>query len=394
MKMICVIAAVFMGIAEVFAQDGITAILSEIENNNLELSVMRGKVEAEKAAYKADNVIQGPEIGFDYLWPDPVEIGPRKDFSITQSVDFAFLTGVGGRLRTSRAAVSDFGYSLRRQAVLLEAKKACIDLVYCLQHEEELTKRVERAYDIYMSYASAMESGDVDMVEVNKVHLSYLVQKNALRRNEAEINDLCSILRRLNGGKPVDVGTIEYPVADLLPADFDTWFKEVSSASPQLMLSKANVDVAMREKAVAKMLVLPEITAGYMAELVKGSNFRGLTVGLSIPLWSAKRQVRAANAGLVAARTEYESQNELMYAESRRLYDKVVALGEVMDELSSAIPLTQEAATLSAGRSKAGEISMLDAIVELSLYYDIIDEAMIAQRDYYQALCDLLVWEL
>lgn len=42
----------------------------------------------------------------------------------------------------------------------------------------------------------------------------------------------------------------------------------------------------------------------------------------------------------------------------------------------------------------AGEISLLDYIVEIGLYYDTVNQALSAERDYRQAFADLSAVEL
>ena len=42
----------------------------------------------------------------------------------------------------------------------------------------------------------------------------------------------------------------------------------------------------------------------------------------------------------------------------------------------------------------AGEISLLDYIVEIGLYYDTVDQALSAERDYQQAFANLSAVEL
>ena len=42
----------------------------------------------------------------------------------------------------------------------------------------------------------------------------------------------------------------------------------------------------------------------------------------------------------------------------------------------------------------AGDISLIDSMMELSLYYSITDESLAASRDYGLALAELYSWKL
>ena len=97
------------------AQEKVSDILSMIEQNNTELQALRKRAESEQYGYKAERALDAPEIGFDYLWSSPADIGTRKDVSVTQSVDLAALTGARGKLATSKTALSDAQYRIDRQ---------------------------------------------------------------------------------------------------------------------------------------------------------------------------------------------------------------------------------------------------------------------------------------
>ena len=155
-----------------------------------------------------------------------------------------------------------------------------------------------------------------------------------------------------------------------------------------------NVEVNADAAKSVKMSNYPKLTAGYMAELVKGSNFRGLTLGVSIPLWSVRSRTRQANLSYEAAALEEKSASEQLYSDFARLYDKSAGLKQMCDDLSSS--LSESALSLSVTESKflSGEISMLDNIMEHTLYYSVVDEYLAADRDFHLALAELFAWNL
>lgn len=375
------------------AQD-LSSVLSEIEKNNTELQALRKRTEAEKYEVKTERGLEAPEVGFDYLWGSPAEIGNRKDVSITQTIDIATISGTRWKLAASKSRLLDNQYDALRQRVLLEGKVLCIKLVYCNSLSEELAKRLERAESVDKFYKELLLRGESDMIEANKAHLSYLAQKNAYARNEVERDELVSELRRLNGGQPFEFFNSEYDDTMLLPADFDVWYQEASGNCPELAFARQNVKVSGFEARNIKFANYPSLTAGYMAELVKGSNFRGLTFGISIPLWSIKSKTRQANLTYEASKLEENNVSEQMYIKMKTLYEKTSGLKAVSDELSSSLAISEEALQLTEKKFEAGEISLLDNILELGLYYDLIDESLAAKRDYYLALAELRAWEL
>lgn len=392
-KLLIVCLAVAMSVPG-FAQENAGTVLSQIEKNNTALQALRKRTEADQYGYKAERALDAPEVGFNYLWSSPADVGTRKDISVTQSIDVAALAGARGKLADSRTELSDIQYNIERQKILLEAKQLYIRIVYCNAVNAELSSRIARSEQIEAAYRDMQARGETDMIEVNKAHLAYLSQKNALSRNMVERESLLSELQGLNGGEPVEVNASVISTDEVLPADFGAWYAEASQQIPELAYMKKNVDVNAAEARTAKMANYPSLTAGYMAELVKGSNFRGLTLGLSIPIWSVRSKVRQANASCEAAKLEERDAMTKTYNSFKALYDRAKGLQEISAELSSSLAVSTEAMVLTEHKLKAGDISLIDNIMELSLYYSLADEVLATSCDYALALAELYAWNL
>lgn len=376
------------------AQNSAEVVLASVEKNNPELLALRKRTESEKYGFKAERMVEGPEVGFDYLWGSPADIGTRKDISVTQSIDIATISGTKGKIAKSESELSDMQFNVRRQEILLQAKLLYINIIYCNAVGAELERRLERSEKVEAVYRDMQVRGETDMIEVNKAHLAYLAQRNALARNKMEAEGFRLELQRLNGGEPLEINDLSYVRTDMLPADFDTWYKEVADRSPEIRAARQNVKVNEAVARGIKMSSCPTITAGYMAELVKGSNFRGLTLGLSIPLWSARSKTRQANLSCEASRLEVKDVEASEYSALRSLYEKASGLKDLSDELALSLAVSDEAMSMTEKKFNEGEISLMDSIMELSLYYSVVDESLAASRDYDLALAELNAWSL
>lgn len=376
------------------AQNSAEVVLASVEKNNPELQALRKRTESEKYGFKAERMVEAPEVGFDYLWGSPADIGTRKDISVTQSIDIATISGTKGKIAKSESELSDMQFNVRRQEILLQAKLLYINIIYCNAVGAELERRLERSEKVESVYRDMQVRGETDMIEVNKAHLAYLAQRNALARNKMEAEGFRLELQRLNGGEPLEINDLSYIRRDMLPADFDTWYKEVADHSPEIRAARQNVKVNEAVARGIKMSSCPTITAGYMAELVNGSNFRGLTLGLSIPLWSARSKTRQANLSCEASRLEVKDVEASEYSALRSLYEKASGLKDLSDELSLSLAVSDEAMSMTEKKFREGEISLMDSIMELSLYYSVVDESLAASKDYDLALAELNAWSL
>ena len=360
-----------------FGQD-LADVLKSVEENNTELIALRKQSESEKYSFQAERALESPEIGFGYLW-GPKDVGTRKDISISQSFDIAALSGTRKKISESKTRLEDLSYSLNRQRVLLETEQICIRLIWCNAMASELSSRLDRSSELEKLSREMFEKGEIDAVEMNNARIAYLAQKNALSRNEIERQSLMTDLQRLNGGEAIS---------------FDQKSFEAARKSPELKFARQNVEVNAAVAQSVRMSNWPSFTAGYMAELVKDSNFHGVTFGISIPLWSVRSKSMQARSSVNAAKLEERDVNCQAYLRLKGLYDKTHSLEVISSELDESLAMAKESIALINTKFKDGEISILDEIMDWSLYYSVVDESLQADRDYHLALAELNSWNL
>ena len=387
MKKYIILIAVLALTGPVAAQQPIDAVLQQIERNNTTLEALRKQTEADKLQNKTGITLPDPEVSFDYLWGDPSAIGNRKDFGVSQSFDIATIAGSRRRVADAQNGLLDVEYRAGRMAVLLEAKQACIQLIYYNALKAELEQRLAHAQAVADFYDRQLADGNANRLEVNKARLSLSAAQGELRRNEVERANLLSELQRLNGGEPIAFDQAVY-AQPVLPQDFEAWYDEAAAANPALTYARQNVELKRREMKLGKLSGLPQISAGYMSELVPESNFRGITLGLSVPLWSNRNRVKQAKAAVVAAELQQKDATVQFYERLRNQYDRTLGLQRTAGEYRKALAELDNTQLLRRALD-AGEISLLDYIVELGLYYTTVDEALAAERDYELALTEL-----
>lgn len=387
MRKYIILIAVLAVAGPAAAQQTIDAVLQQIERNNTTLEALRKQTEADKLQNKTGITLPDPEVSFDYLWGDPSSIGNRKDFGVTQSFDIATIAGSRRRVADAQNGLLDIEYRAGRMAVLLEAKQTCIQLVYYNALKAELEQRLAHAQAVADFYDRQLADGNASRLEVNKARLSLSAAQGELRRNEVERTNLLAELQRLNGGEPIVFEQAAY-AQPVLPQDFEAWYDEAAAANPVLAYARQNVELKRREMKLGKLTGLPQISAGYMSELVPESNFRGITLGLSVPLWSNRNRVKQAKAAVVAAELQQKDATVQFYERLRNQYNRTLGLQRTAGEYRKALAELDNTQLLRKALD-AGEISLLDYIVELGLYYTTVDEALAAERDYELALTEL-----
>ncbi len=392
MKKIVISILAIVAAMPLFAQNNMGTVLSAIEENNTTLKALRETADAQKLGNRTGIYPANPEVGFNYLWGKPGEIGNRTDISVTQSFDIPTLLGMRGRVANEQNSLVDLQYKADRMGIMLEAKQYCIDLIYYNALRRELDVRLRHAQTIAEGYRSRMESGDANRLEYNKVQMNLSTVQGEISRIEVERNALLSQLKRLNGGIDVMLDAYRYEGISL-PANFEDWFADAAEKNPALEYARQEIEVGKKQLSLSRAASLPTFSAGYMSEKVVGQRFQGVTVGMSIPLWENKNRVRQARASITAAQSRELDSRQQFYNQLKILYNRTAGLRLMAERYRQSLADVNNTDLLKKALD-AGEISLLDYILEIGLYYNTINLTLEAERDYQKAFAELSAVEL
>lgn len=392
MKAIIITLMVFFAGVTLNAQNNINPVLSQVEENNTTLKALREQAEADKLQNKTGIFLDDPEVGFNYLWGNPSNLGNRTDFSVTQTFDIPTITGMKSRLANGRNNLVEWQYKADRMNILLEAKQYCIELVYYNSLLRELYLRLEHAQTIAKGYKDRMDRGDVSILEYNKVNLNLSTIQGEISRMEVERDALLAQLKRLNGGIDIVFNDADYGSREL-PLNFNEWYVQAEDKNPVLAYVRNEIEVSQKQVSLSKAMNLPKFTAGYMSEKVVGQRYQGVSLGISIPLWSNKNQVKQAKAAVAAAQSRESDTKQQFYSQLQIQYSKAMGLKITADKYRRSLANVNNTILLKKALD-AGEISLLDYMVEMGLYYDNVNQTLAAERDYQLAFAELAAVEL
>lgn len=380
--MACLIAALPLS-----AQDQVRRILAEIEANNPALAAARHSAEAERDGALSEAALEDPEVEFNYLWGQDSEVGNRKDFSITQSFDMASLSGLRARHANALADLSSLSYQDARREVLLEADRLLVELVYLDKLRKEYDMHKDHAQLLVKATERKNELGEASMLDVKKARLHLASVQGEIKGIEVQENAVNAQLIMLNGGKLLNFAPDSYAAYEF-PEDFDAWYASVSENIPALKYAEKSLDVEKMQLGIDKSSWLPKLTVGYMSELGLTDRYRGLTMGVSIPLWKNSRKIQQSNARVAAGENLLKAETNRFYFGFRQKYEQALGLKAVADEYRIALNESDMREYLMTAQS-SGEISMIDYLVETDMYYDSLKEYLGAERDYMLSLAEL-----
>lgn len=369
------------------SQSNIDKILIEIENNNTTLAALLKSAEAEKIGNKTGIYLQNPEVEFHYLWGNPSAMGNRTDLTITQTFDFPTAYKYRNQISDIRNGQVELEYRKQLRTLLLQARLICFDLVYQNALKSELSKRLGHAQSIANSYKSAYDIGETNILEYNKAQLNLLNISTEIESIEIERIALLSELARLNGGVFIDFTDSVFQSPEI-PTDFEQWYVIAEQNNPVLNWIKQEIEISQKLEKFTRAMSLPKIQAGYMSEKIVGEQFQGVTVGLSIPLWENKNTVKYAKANALAFESISTDNRVQFYNQLKALHTKAIGLQNSANGYRFNLQAFDNSELLKKALDQ-GEITLIEYILEFSIYYKSIDKLLKLEMELNITLAEL-----
>lgn len=377
-----------LALQSVCAQSLYTAQLREIEKNNPVLRAAMAGAEAQRADALTGLTLADPEVSVTHLFGVPSEVPDETDIEVDQSFDFATLSGAKRKVAEAQGRVALAGTASSRAELMLQAEKALIEYTFRVQMLKEVQRRHDRLHSMHQAAEKALASGTITQLEYNSIELEALAADNEVALAEIEVQNALMELQVLNGGQPLSVAG-EWPEVTM-PADFDSWLAQVSLQSPEMMVLEAQVAQSAAEVNLRRKEGLPGFSVGYRSQLVKGDNYHGFAVGVTLPLWSNRGRVKAARALQTAGELELESVASQLRLTKQMQYNRARSLEKASIDLQKLYARIGEKnqAYLQNALEK-GVITTLDYLQQQEDFSGHYVKYLEARRDYLLARADL-----
>lgn len=380
-----VVCALFFG--NILHAQSTNDLLDRVMSNNLTLKALENQVSARGYESMAAISLPDPEIEFALLAGSPSEIGIRKDISVTQGFDIATLSGARRSVVLGENELLKLQWKATRREIMSEARNLVAEIVCRNALIAEYARRTQLAEGMADALKGSLEKGAATVMDHNKAVLALSEARASLSAVEMERESLLRRLAALNGGTRVDVSAVNMD-PEMIPEDFEEWFDEASESSSILAYVRQATELSKDKLSLARSESLPSMSVGYMAELVPGSNFRGVTMGISVPLWSSARRIRSARYEIQAAEAEAADAAASYRMEAESAYITAMGLKKIADDYAQVL-FHCDNSVYAQKAYELGQISLLEYLVELDMYYDAVTRSIEADRDYQLALTTL-----
>lgn len=372
MKNIFLTLFVLLSLSAIAQQPHYQQVLKAVEENNALLKAASLQRDAKQMESHAGVLLHNPEVEGGYYLGSPEEIGKRWDLSVSQSFDMPSVIVRKARLRDLAENAAKLGYAVTRNRILFETQQVCADLVYYRAVANLWDERTATASAIVDLYSKRLAAGDCSILDYNRAMMSQAEVQRAAAEAVLNARDLMTQLNVLTGaGQVYDFHENVYEEVDL-PGNFKEWYEQWEMENPALQMLDNQVQTSNQQALLSRAEWLPEMSVGYASENIVGETFRGVTVGLTLPIWSQPRVAKAAKLNAQAVGQELQAQRLSLYAQQECLFHHLYALRLNVNNLKGAYE-RYGSMTLLYKALEAGEIELeqylqqTDALVDIQL---------------------------
>ena len=370
MKRLFFLIIILLGLTpQVIGQIHFADVLKAVEENSPVLKSARVQSEAAQSAVHVGLLLPNPTVEAGYFFPSPNELGVRWDLRASQSFEFPTVIAHRAHLRDLQEQAAAIGYQTVRAATLLNAQLLCADQVYYNAVFNISSRRCVAAFRLVDLYQKRYQSGECSVLEYNRAQMYLADVQDQASRCGLQSDHVTHELQTLLGSDNYQLLQMEYEEM-VVEADFDQWFHRYEMNHPEMRMLDNRLSTSQQQLALSKSQWMPEFSVGYASENRVNETFRGVTVGLTIPLWSQQRAVKASRLALEAAQEEMSNQRYQLYNSLQCIYHRYAAMMDVVSNLKQALEQYNSVDLLEKALV-AGEINLEQYLLQVDSYYDL-----------------------
>ncbi len=389
---ICAVCTNVFSLAICAQPNSVQQVLAQVEQNNPELQAYLSYADSRRSQLDATNGLPGLELLGYYMPFGEHTSSDYYEFEIAQSFDFPSVYSARKELISLQQDQLGIEYEQKRQAILLPAKKLCLQLIYMNKRNAIVEQRVGQARQVMEQTQELFDREEIGVLELNKAKVAWMQIRHLLDQVNAERAQVVTRIEKLNGGQAIVLDDTEY-VSELGLGSLDSLWTQQMAQDPTLRVLAQKENVASQQYMLAKRSNLPSITAGYNHQGIMGENYSGFMAGLSIPLWKGGARTNSAKA-LSQYQQTYTSV-EVLAARSilSEQYQRYQLLLSGLEEYRSTLAELGTERFLKEAYD-LGQLSFIDYYNEAQFYWQAYDDMLLMEMELHQLQSELTKHQL
>jgi outer membrane protein TolC len=362
---------------------GTVDFLNSVATSHPVLKSYSAQLEVARAGSIAGNTPGEFAIGFGYFPGTPDAIGLKRTISASQSFEFPTKYILRGRLNRETFALAVTELNLGRLQTLSEARSEAYSYIGLRRRLSVLEEKLNGYLLLREAWSQMFGEGAVTLPDYNRLQLELSLTGSEIATVRAEIR---AKRVKLDYISDTNSSLLENATFDEMPEpDLRVLIAEKRSVHPAWLIYDQEYALSLQAVGLTRADNLPDVEVGLGSELIAGQHHTGPTVGLSIPVWTNRNQVKLARSKAEAAALERDAAHAALVAEMESLYEYCVAVRENIVELQES--------SLAASDLPALSNALTEKVITITEYFSYMEAVFASQEvlinletEYHKAL--------
>ncbi len=319
-----VILAIFFAIpVAISAQTAqFNRILNQILDSISNIRSLESGFDAQIMALKAENSLSGPEVGFEYKWPQQVGAGNRWGLEVSQEIEWPGVYGARRQAAANLAGIKSNAAAQTERWLRYEVADRLLQLIDARKRLDILSEIQSNLEEVSASMERMLDNGQATVIDCRKAEFELLAVREKIADVRAEY-DRMAIL--------VGFGQIMPSGLDRL-TDYPDSPVELPLMTPDEIEKQIAAQRSLDDARMERMKNMPSLSVGYVHDFEEGVHFNGFSLGLKLPAYSARKSNTAMRLEAEARQMELDQARE----------ERIASLAADVSELSHLMELMGE----------------------------------------------------
>lgn len=329
-------------------------------------------IDAEKMGNLSYLYPENPRIEVEYLRPNPRLKNQAFNYQISQEFEFPSVYSNRKHLAKAQNESLEIQLNAYKRDYLEKTLNAWSEWVFASKKVEFLKKQSNFAKKIQESTEKLFDAGQISILERNKAQVFSLnIEKNYQQALHEKLLNQNRLLQ-FNNGEVFEFLEEKYPVPylDIL---YLSELENVENTNLALLQADKDIEANTLELKLKRSENLPEFEIGYIREQDIEVDFKGVSLGISIPIWKNKNATKTAKLKLKASQKEKENIQNQINQEIRQLFLLQELSQKYFQELDVEIKKADNQLLLEKA-FQLGEITIIDFVTEQNMYSDLYEK--------------------
>ena len=302
-------------------------------------------------------------------------IGNKWSVGVSQSFEWPGVYSARKKQINAEVEALTQNLSAQENELRMNIRNALIEYIYTRKLIALYNDQLARIDSLIIIYNRGAELGEISKLDVNKLKIERIAASRQLNEAQNTLTGHQQTIKNLNGGKDCsnELATLsDFPNVE--PGNVDDYIQTAQIHDPSIQALTMQSEAIRHESNVVRQSYIPSFSVGYSHDYELGEHFNGVSIGLTLPIFSNRKK----KSEIASRRTFIETSQEIVQSEIhneiKTLYRQVVNLNTEINQYRAVIEDKDNIRLLNMALD-AGQITLIDYLQQVNYFQQ-------AQADY------------